>query len=49
VPKIQSLKQILEQRSIPHVYNEYPEGHNWGAWQKHLPEMLEFLFPRDGE
>lgn len=49
VPKIQSLKQILEQRSIPHVYNEYPEGHNWGAWQKHLPEMLEYLFPRDGD
>lgn len=49
VPKIQSLKQILEQRSIPHVYNEYPEGHNWGAWQKHLPKMLQYLFPRDGD
>jgi enterochelin esterase-like enzyme len=48
VPKIQSLKKILEQRSIPHVYNDYPEGHNWGAWQKHLPEMLECLFPVNG-
>jgi enterochelin esterase family protein len=49
MPKIQSLNQILEQRAIPHSYHECPEGHNWGAWQKHLPDMLEYLFPRDGE
>lgn len=49
VPKVRNLKKVLEERNIRHVYNEYPEGHNWGNWQKHLPEMLEYLFPRDGD
>lgn len=49
VPKIRNLKKVLEERNIQHIYNEYPEGHNWGNWQKHLPEMLEYLFPVDGE
>lgn len=45
VPKVRALKEILEERSIPHLYREVPEGHNWESWQKHIPDALEYLFP----
>ena len=47
VPRVQNLKQILETRGIKHKYIEYPEGHNWAAWQKHFPLLLEYLFPAE--
>lgn len=47
VPLVHELKQILEKRQIPHTYIEFPEGHNWKAWQKQLPLMLEYLFPAE--
>lgn len=47
VPLVHELKEILEKRQIPHTYIEFPEGHNWKAWQKQLPLMLEYLFPAE--
>jgi enterochelin esterase-like enzyme len=45
VPRIQNLVKILEEKSCTYTYREYPEGHSWKFWQKHLPEALEYLFP----
>jgi enterochelin esterase family protein len=45
VPKVQQIKALLERKGCSVNYHEYPEGHNWKFWQKHLPEALEYLFP----
>ena len=47
VPRVKNLKQILETRGIKRKYIEFPEGHNWAAWQKHFPLLLEYLFPAE--
>src|SRR5262249_43950104 len=30
----------LEALKIPHTYNEYPGGHSWGYWRRHLAASL---------
>lgn len=37
------LHQALAQRSIPHDYTEFPGGHEWSYWQRHLPDTLRFV------
>lgn len=45
MPLVRDLKSVLQESGCKLRYNEYPEGHNWKFWQKHLPEALEYLFP----
>lgn len=45
MPLVRDLKSVLQESGCTLRYNEYPEGHNWKFWQKHLPEALEYLFP----
>ena len=47
IPMVRGLKKILEKKSCPLSYHEYPEGHNWAFWQKHLPDALKYLFPAE--
>jgi enterochelin esterase-like enzyme len=47
-PIHESLEQflpILEARQYDFLYEEYPEGHNYGFWRAHLDDMLRYLFP----
>ena len=44
LPKVQKLKLILDEKGCDVFYHEYPEGHNWAFWQKHLPDALEYFF-----
>ncbi|MCS7034555.1 MAG: alpha/beta hydrolase-fold protein, partial [Phycisphaerae bacterium] len=32
----------LENWGIPHVYQEYPGGHDWFYWDARLPEAIAF-------
>jgi S-formylglutathione hydrolase FrmB len=33
----------LEQHGIAHVYEEFPGGHEWPYWEKHLADTLRFF------
>ena len=33
----------LEKEGIPHVYEEYPGGHEWPYWAKHVIDSLKFF------
>ena len=35
-------RQLLAEK-IPHVYEEFPGGHDWNYWQTHLAETLTFF------
>jgi len=48
VPLVKNLSSLLERKGCNYIFKEYPEGHNWKFWQKHLPEALEYLFPDQG-
>ncbi len=37
------LHQALTQRRVPHDYTEFPGGHDWSYWQRHLPDTLRFV------
>ena len=45
IPLVKNLQAVLDRKDCNFVFKEYPEGHNWKFWQKHLPEALEYLFP----
>lgn len=45
IPLVKNLQAVLDRKGCKYVFKEYPEGHNWKFWQKHLPEALEYLFP----
>ena len=32
----------LEGMMIPHEYEEFPGGHEWGYWDKHVQEAIAF-------
>lgn len=32
---------FLEERNVPHKYQEHEGGHNWTYWNEHLPEALQ--------
>jgi len=38
------LKAVLEIRNYDFEYHEYPEGHNWGNWRRHLIDGLIHFF-----
>lgn len=39
------LKKVLEQKKYEFIYKEYPEGHTWGNWRRHLIDALISFFP----
>ena len=48
IPRINKLEKTISTINCEALICEYPEGHNWAFWQKHLPEALEYLFPPVG-
>ena len=38
-----SLARQLKDAAIPHVYEEFPGGHEWPYWELHLADMLKFF------
>lgn len=38
-----ALHQVLSEHHIPHEYVEYPGGHEWPYWEKHLADTLLFF------
>ncbi len=38
------LKKILQEKKYDFVYKEYPEGHTWGNWRRHLIDALTYFF-----
>lgn len=45
IPRINRLEKTISKINCEALICEYPEGHNWAFWQKHLPEALQYLFP----
>ncbi len=43
LPGNRILHQALTLRGIAHMYNEFPGGHEWSYWQRHLPDTLRFV------
>jgi len=39
------LKNVLQKKNYEFVYSEYPEGHTWGNWRRHLIDALIYFFP----
>ncbi|MGE5401576.1 MAG: alpha/beta hydrolase [Ignavibacteriales bacterium] len=37
--------KVLEEKSYRFIYREYPEGHTWGNWKRHLIDALTYFFP----
>lgn len=37
-----SFHKFLEDRHIPHEYEEFPGTHNWGYWDEHVQQAIEF-------
>lgn len=37
-------KKVLEDKRYDFVYREYPEGHTWGNWRRHLIDALIYFF-----
>lgn len=38
-----ALHSELERARIPHVYEEFPGGHEWNYWHEHLADSLRFF------
>ena len=38
-----SFRGELDQRGVPHVYEEFPGGHEWPYWERHLADSLRFF------
>ena len=36
---------VLRQKKYDFVYREYPEGHTWGNWRRHIIDALIHFFP----
>lgn len=37
------LHWLMHQQDMPHVYEEYPGGHEWPYWEKHISKSLLFF------
>lgn len=37
--------RVLQEKGYQFVYREYPEGHTWGNWRRHLIDALVWFFP----
>jgi putative tributyrin esterase len=38
-----TLHRELDARGIPHVYEEFPGGHEWPYWERHVADSLRFF------
>lgn len=41
------LKKVLETKGYEFNYFEYPEGHTWGNWRRHLIDALKYFLHED--
>jgi enterochelin esterase family protein len=39
-----AMREILKKRGYHCAYAEHPEGHNWGNWRTHIPNLLEYFW-----
>lgn len=40
-------KEVLIQKGYNFIYREYPEGHTWGNWRRHLIDGLLYFFKKE--
>ncbi len=38
----------LTRTGIPHLYREFPGGHDWDYWDAHIQEAIQFHADGDG-
>jgi enterochelin esterase-like enzyme len=38
-------RDVLEKKGYDFVYHEYPEGHSWSNWRRHIIDALQYFFP----
>lgn len=38
------MNQALNKKGYNHIYKEYPEGHTWGNWRRHLIDALKHFY-----
>jgi len=38
-----ALRQVLEKRNIPHVYEEFDGGYGWAYWQENITDTLQYF------
>lgn len=43
LPANRKLHTQLEAQGIPHIYEEFPGGHEWPYWEKHLADTLRYF------
>lgn len=43
LPHNRELHTALEAAGVPHVYEEFPGGHDWPYWEAHLEDSLRFF------
>lgn len=43
LPQNRALHAALEAEKIPHVYEEFPGGHDWAYWQEHVGKSFRFF------
>lgn len=43
LPHNRALHAALERAGVPHTYEEFPGGHEWSYWERHLPDTLRFF------
>jgi enterochelin esterase family protein len=41
------LRKALVAKGYNNIYFEYPEGHTWGNWRRHLIDALKYFFNKD--
>lgn len=41
------MKKVLEDKGYTFIYREYPEGHTWGNWKRHMIDALVYFFPNE--
>jgi enterochelin esterase-like enzyme len=37
------LHRQLQANGVPHIYEEYPGGHDWNYWETHVADTLKFF------
>jgi enterochelin esterase-like enzyme len=39
-----AMRDVLRRKQYRFAYAEHPEGHNWGNWRAHIPDILEYFW-----
>jgi enterochelin esterase-like enzyme len=39
-----AMRDVLRRKHYRFAYAEHPEGHNWGNWRSHIPDILEYFW-----